>query len=275
MVFPNVHSFLSGLPISVAGMAACLAIYFASAVLSGLSGFGFSALGALSMIFLPPQIAVGMLMTVSLVTQLYSLKLVMQGAPASSSGEPLGFGDLVRMMAPYAVGGVFGLYVGIKLLSILSAAVVCSILGAFLVVYAIYGIHKPASLRLTAGGSAGASGVIGFFSTMIGAFCGGPGIVLMAWLQLRALPKDLARSMAQPFIIFMQVVGLGIFVLKSPAIFSVTFFESVAILLPVALLGSAVGVKIYARASDLNYRMIVMYFLLGSGIALAARAIWG
>jgi hypothetical protein len=65
------------------------------------------------------------------------------------------------------------------------------------------------------------------------------------------------------------------FVEKSPALFSASFFLSIAALLPIALLGSNLGVKIYAKTSEVNYRIIVMYLLLGSGAALAIKAILG
>jgi len=213
-------------------------------------------------------------MTVSLVTQIYSLRAMLAAAPVSAE-KTLKPALLLKQMMPYALGGVVGLYAGIQLLALLSPTAICVILGVFLVVYATYCLYKPASLRLKAGASPHWSGAVGFFSTMIGAFCGGPGIVMMAWLQLRAVPKDIARGVAQPFIIFMQIIGLAIFVLQSPSIFSISFFVSVAMLLPMALIGSEIGVKIYAKTSEFNYRKIVMFLLLGSGAALSLKAALG
>ena len=260
------------MPISGLALSACAVIYFTSAVLSGLSGFGFSALGALSMWFLPPQFAVSMLMSASLITQIYSLKATLKARPAMKINHMTPF-LFMRQIVPYVVGGTLGLYVGIQLLAMFSANLVCCILGLFLISYTTYCLKKPSSLQIKTGSSPQWSGVIGFFSTMIGAFCGGPGIVLMAWLQLRAVPKDLARAIAQPFIIFMQIIGLAIFVLKSPLVFSEGFFICLAILLPIALLGSEIGVKIYAKTSEFNYRQIIMFLLLGSGVALTIKAL--
>ena len=50
-----------------------VAILAASAVMSGLSGFGFSAIGALSLFVLPPLLAVPLLMTLSTANQMLSL----------------------------------------------------------------------------------------------------------------------------------------------------------------------------------------------------------
>jgi hypothetical protein len=64
----------------LASLAALSAIYAVAAVLSGLSGFGFSAIGCLSFAVLSPELAVAMLMGLSLLTQAF-------GA-AALSGQP-------------------------------------------------------------------------------------------------------------------------------------------------------------------------------------------
>jgi len=211
-------------------------------------------------------------MSVSLITQIYSLTSTLMAKPAIA-GKHLSPAMIARQMRPYILGGTVGLYVGIQLLVMFSANIVCLILGVFLISYTTYCLKRPSSLQITAGSSPQWCSAIGFFSTMIGAFCGGPGIVLMAWLQLRAVPKDLARGLAQPFIICMQIIGLAIFILRSPAVFTDGFFVCITILLPIALLGSEIGVKIYARTSEFNYRQIVMFLLLGSGFALTIKAV--
>ncbi len=53
-------------PLTIALLVAILA---ASALMSGLSGFGFSAIGALYLIFLPPKLGVQLLMTLSAAKQ--------------------------------------------------------------------------------------------------------------------------------------------------------------------------------------------------------------
>ena len=68
-------------------LAALLTIYAVAAVLSGLSGFGFSAIGCLSFAVLWPELAVAMLMGLSLLTQAF-------GAAALWS-------DLRRYMTPW------------------------------------------------------------------------------------------------------------------------------------------------------------------------------
>ena len=59
---------------SPAQIALLVAILAASALMSGLSGFGFSAVGALCLIVLPPKLGVPLLMTLSAANQVMSLR---------------------------------------------------------------------------------------------------------------------------------------------------------------------------------------------------------
>ena len=55
-------------------IALLVVILAASALMSGLSGFGFSAVGALCLIVLPPNVGVPLLMTLSAANQVMSLR---------------------------------------------------------------------------------------------------------------------------------------------------------------------------------------------------------
>ena len=70
-------------PLTIALLVAILA---ASALMSGLSGFGFSAIGALCLILLPPKLGVPLLMTLSAANQLMSLRQLKADMKRSASG---------------------------------------------------------------------------------------------------------------------------------------------------------------------------------------------
>ena len=112
-------------------LLALAAIYTASAVFSGLSGFGFSAIGALTLCWLPPQLGICMLMLLSVFTQATGLGALRRELREHSTTWRQGF-------LPYAAGGVIGLPIGLEILARApSRALVCA-LGAILVVYALY-----------------------------------------------------------------------------------------------------------------------------------------
>jgi len=81
-------------------LAALLTIYAVAAVLSGLSGFGFSAIGCLSFAVLSPELAVAMLMGLSLLTQAFGAAALWAGARR----EP----NATRSFFVGAAGGLVG-----------------------------------------------------------------------------------------------------------------------------------------------------------------------
>src|SRR5438270_9643475 len=134
------------------------AIYAASALFSGLSGFGFSAIGALTLLVLPPQSGICMLMLLSVFTQAMSLSALREEVRAHNAKWQNGF-------LPYAVGGVIGLPLGLEILARAPTRPLVGSLGVLLVAYAAYNTFKPAALRLASGdtsfGGALAVGAVG------------------------------------------------------------------------------------------------------------------
>ena len=120
------------------------AIYLVAAVLSGLSGFGFSAVGSLSLLVLPPQLGVALLMGLSLIGQLASYRSL-----RSELRDARGAADAWRDGAwPYLLGGCLGLPAGLAVLGFVSASHLVTGLGVFLVSYSAWSLLKPAHLRL-------------------------------------------------------------------------------------------------------------------------------
>src|SRR5438477_12565865 len=80
-----------------------------SAITSGLSGFGFSAIGALCLWLLPPKLGVPLLMTLSSANQLMSLGRLKADLKPLRQWWPDG-------PAPYLAGGFVGVPVGLAIL---------------------------------------------------------------------------------------------------------------------------------------------------------------
>jgi hypothetical protein len=99
-----------------AALAALALIYTTAAVFSGLSGFGFSAIGCLSLALLPPQTGIAMLMSLSLVTQAWSFRSL-RGELRRHSGS-----WTRRDGAPYLICGTAGMPVGLGILAHHAAA---------------------------------------------------------------------------------------------------------------------------------------------------------
>jgi uncharacterized membrane protein YfcA len=126
----NVFSVITA-EFSVGTLVALVCILAVSAVMSGLSGFGFSAIGALCLWLLPPKLGVPLLMTLSSANQLMSIGQLKADLKPLREWWPEG-------PAPYLLGGLLGVPVGLSILHSLPTSTLMEIFGGFLLVYAAY-----------------------------------------------------------------------------------------------------------------------------------------
>jgi uncharacterized membrane protein YfcA len=247
-------------------LAALAGIYSTAAVFSGLSGFGFSAIGCLSLLVLPPQLGIALLMALSLATQASSFgslwpELRQHALPWSRRDG----------VVPYLAGGTLGMPAGLAVLSLLGARELTVALGLLLVAYAGWSLLKPAALRLgDTRPSRWRSFLVGAVGGVVGGFSAFPGSALVVWNGLVGVSKEQGRALTQPFILWMQVVGLVLVTVMRPRLFDAAFWLVFAAALPAALLGNALGVAIYRRTGDVGYRRITFAALglTGAGLVL-------
>jgi uncharacterized protein len=266
---PTTPNAVAGL--SVRNLASIEAIAFLSGVMSGLSGFGFSAIGAASLLFLPPTLQVPLFQALSTGNQALSAGQLREDMPKS-------WKEVWKGPGPCMVGGVAGVPIGIWLLAHLPAARLMAVFGTFLTVYAVYSIYKPSSLKLRGFGGPLWGAVVGFVGGTVGGFTAFPGAAVVVWTGLRGLPKAQHRAIIQPYIIMSQLYSLGLVAWWHPSYLNGQFWLLLALVLPAVVPGTLSGLAIYRRTSDLNFKRI-SYLLLGiSGISLLAKtcgtALW-
>jgi len=241
-------------------------ILAASAVMSGLSGFGFSAIGALCLCFLPPQLGVPLLMTLSSANQLMSLGQLKADLKPIGQWWPDG-------PAPYLIGGVIGVPLGLAILHSLPTATFMIIFGALLITYASYSMLKPETLHVASTGNWFASMVVGMSGGVIGGFTAFPGAAVVVWSGLRRWPKQESRSVVQPYILGLQIFSLALLAINRPATFGSTYWLLLAVTIPVVLPCTLLGVNLYKSVSDINFRRITFVLLGISGLGLLIKVL--
>jgi uncharacterized protein len=250
-----------------AGTLVALAVILAgSALMSGLSGFGFSAIGALCLWLLPPKLGVPLLMSLSAANQLMSLRQLKADMKPLHEWWPRG-------AAPYLLGGFIGVPLGLALLDGLPASRLMAVFGAFLVIYAAYSLLKPDGVRIAATHDGWvASSLVGAAGGVIGGFTAFPGAAVVVWSGLRRLTKSESRSIVQPYILGLQLLSLGMLALRHPETFDGTYWRLLTLMLPVVLPGTLLGVSLYKSLSDINFRRITFMLLGTSGVGLLVKA---
>ena len=258
----NSGTLVAGL--SVGELTSVDLILFSSGLMSGLSGFGFSTVGAGCLLFLQPITQAPLLQTLSTGNQLLSLKQLREDMPKSWKGFWEGPGFCI-------LGGMPGAFAGIWMLSHLPAEQLMKIFGTLLVLHSIYSIFKPAGAKLRGFASPVTGAIVGFIGGAIGGFTAFPGAAVVVWTSLRELPKAQSRAVVQPYIFMSQIFSLILIALLHPNYLSYRYWLLLLLTLPVVLPGTAIGVMLYRRISDVNFKR-VSYLLLGfSGLAVLLK----
>jgi uncharacterized membrane protein YfcA len=248
-------------------LIAIICILCLSGLMSGLSGFGFSAVGSSCLLFIPPKLGVPLLMALSTANQFMSLSQLREDMPKNwREAWPRGAG-------PYILGGLAGVPIGIWLLNHLPASKLMVVFGVILTAYSVYSLLKPSHLQMKDPGSAASGMTVGFIGGTVGGFTAFPGAAVVVWTGLRNLPKKMTRSIVQPYILALQVMSLATTAYAYPSIFGGRFWTLLAVTMPIVLPGTIGGVLLYRRISDINFKRISFILLGLSGAGLLLKAL--
>jgi uncharacterized membrane protein YfcA len=238
-----------------------------SGLISGLAGFGFSAIGSSCLLLIPPTLAIPLLMALSVANQFLSVGQLRADMPKTwKEVWPRGYG-------PYVVGGILGVPFGVWVLNHLPAAKLMLAFGIILTIYSVYSLLKPSGLKLKSSGNVGSGITVGFVGGVVGGFTAFPGVAVVVWTGLQDIPKRLTRSIVQPYIIFLQLVSLSTNAYVHPLIFGRRFWILLAFILPVVLPSTIAGVVLYRHISDVNFKRISFILLGLSGVGLLVKVL--
>lgn len=221
----------------------------------GLVGFGtgVAALG-LWLLVVEPALAVPLVAICSLATTAFTL---------SAYGHAIS----LRRLAPFFLGALAGLPLGVVLLTRLDPGLFKLLMGGFLIVYTLFRLVLLPNLQLRAMTRAGDLAV-GFGSGVLGGFAAIPGPLSTVWCGLRGWNKDEQRAVYQPFNQAILLLAFGLYAWRG----LVTPELGLAALycLPAALIGMGIGMAGYKRLNETQFQRLVLILLLGSGIMLVA-----
>ncbi len=226
---------------------------FAAALVAGLAGFAFGLVAA--------AIWLHILMPIETASLIVAFGLVVQGVAVWKLRHALRW----RRLWPFLAGAAIGVPLGVAILAWAPAGAVRAAIGALLVLYSLHGLARPALSPVTAGGAPADAGV-GFLNGVLGGMTGLAGILVTIWCGLRGWPKDEQRAVFQPTgvtIFAMTAVWLG----AGGAVTAETI-RLFLIGLPVLLVGTWLGLKLYGRLDEAAFRKVVLVLLLVSGAAL-------
>lgn len=239
-----------------------------SGFISGLTGFGFGLFGIFCLWVLTPTVALPLLMALSIINQLFSISVLRGSMIPIREWWPHG-------PAPFIVGGLFGVPMGLYLLLMFDQFALDEIIGGALFLYAIWLARKQSSAVIPANNLL-LNTLFGFLGGVTGGLVANPGPMIVVWASLAGTNKESLRAIIQPFIVCMQIVAFCEFALKGPAL-GISFFVILLITLPFALVGTRLGVWAFERIQSHHFQRLVVVLLGLSGLSLIikGRMFWG
>ncbi|GAB1576408.1 sulfite exporter TauE/SafE family protein [Bordetella petrii] len=234
----------------------------AAAFVQGLAGFGF---GLVAMTFwswtLAPSLAAPAVVFGSLVGQLLAARSLRHGLDW-------------RRLAPFLLGGLLGVPLGVGLLHYVDPAAFRLGVGLVLLVYCPAMLLASELPRVARGGRPADAGV-GWLSGIMSGFGGLPGPVLTLWCVLRGWPRDQQRVVFQTFNLVMHGVTLSSYAVAG--LLDARMVPVFAVVGGAVLVPALAGVRLYRRFSDATFRRLVLGLLTLSGVALVVsgvRSLW-
>jgi uncharacterized membrane protein YfcA len=226
---------------------------FAGALVAGLSGFAFGLIAASIWLYIldPVQTA----------TLIIAFGLIVQGYSVWKLRGALDW----RKLWPFVLGAALGVPAGVTILTWANPAHVRAGVGAFLVLYSLYALFRPAIAPIKAGGAVADAG-IGFLNGVLGGMTGLAGILVTLWCGLRGWPKDVQRTVFQPVavaIFLMSALWMG-----ARGAITTDTVKLFLIGLPALLAGTWLGLQLFGRLNETAFRRVVLALLLASGAVL-------
>jgi uncharacterized protein len=171
---------------------------------------------------------------------------------------------------PFLVAGLIGVPIGTSFLDHISVQPLKFGVGLLLIVYCSWFglVRHPPIVRL---GGRLADAAIGLIGGVMGGMASLSGPAPTIWIQLRGWSKDEQRGVNQPF--NMAVLLLVLASAAFAGFLDGTFLFWAALCVPTSLLSGRLGLLLYGRINDRQFRRIVMALLVFSGMSLIASAL--
>jgi len=229
-----------------------LAGAFLGGLVSGLFGFAMGiVVSSIWLHFIPPVDNTVLIIGCTLATQGYGIWKLRHAL------------DWPRAL-PFILGGAVGVPLGAWLLTYSDPVLVRAAVGMLLVLYSLYSLAKPNFKPVQAGFAADAG--IGVLNGLLGGLTGLVGIILVIWCQMRGWPKDVTRATFQ--IVVLAIAIIAVASLAATGSMTAEIGKLYLLALPLMLVGTWAGFRLYGRLDEAAFRKAILLFLLLSGVLL-------
>lgn len=230
----------------------------AAGFVNGLSGTGYALVSlGFWLHAMPPSTAAPLVAFCSVGGHLQSLPRIWKGV-------------IWSRVWPFLAAGLIGVPIGTAFLAHVQVKPLKIGVGLLLIFYCSWMafVRRP---PVVTGGGRLADSAIGLGGGILGGMASISGPLPVIWAQLRGWNMMEQRGVNQPF--NMSVLAFSVVTAAIAGFLDRTFFVWAAITLPVTLIGAHVGLRLFRRIDDAQFRRILLALLGFSGLTLIVSSI--
>ena len=161
--------------------------------------------------------------------------------------------------------GVIGIPTGLLILTMTDPSIFKTTVGFILVIFSIWKF-KSKDILINFKSNPALDKLIGFISGILGGFAALGGILPTIWVSLQRLPKNTQRGTYEPFIFITSIVAVVSFYFAG--FLTLDIFYNFLKAFPALMLGSWIGIKIYALINEALFRHVILGLIFLAGLVL-------
>lgn len=250
-------------------MSAELIVYLlagaaAGGFVNGLAGFGTALLSlGIWLQVLPPWQAVAIAAAMSVVNGFQGVWIVRHHLKGK-----------VDRLARFLLPAFIGVPLGAAALGVVSATALKLTIAGFMILYGVFftlrrslpQIHHPTPII---------DALIGFFGGILGGVASLSGVLPTMWCAMRPWSKGEIRAVLQPFNVAILAVATILFAWHGYYTHDTLMLMLLAV--PATLISGQIGIAVFHRLTDHQFRKLLVWLLFAFGTILALRELigWG
>ena len=161
--------------------------------------------------------------------------------------------------------GVIGIPTGLLILTMTDPSIFKTAVGFILVIFSIWKF-KSKDILINFKSNPALDKLIGFISGILGGFAALGGILPTIWVNLQRLPKNTQRGTYEPFIFITSIAAVISFYFAG--FLTLDIFYNFLKAFPALMLGSWIGIKIYALINETLFRQVILGLIFLAGLVL-------
>ena len=165
----------------------------------------------------------------------------------------------------FVVFGIIGIPTGLLILTMTDPSIFKTTVGFILVIFSIWKF-KSKDILTNFKSNPTLDKLIGFISGILGGFAALGGILPTIWVNLQGLPKNTQRGTYEPFIFITSIAAVISFYFAG--FLTLDIFYNFLKAFPALMLGSWIGIKIYALINEALFRQVILGLIFLAGLVL-------